>query len=368
MIHLPFRFRSATDFLPKSISSDTASSTAVRDTLTHRRHTLINWTLGLLCVGWAGLLAGCSNSSTTSILGDWTKKSELEGVARYAATSFVIGNIAYMGTGADVSNNRLTDFWAYDPAKNAWTQQANFGGVGRFSAVGFSVGTKGYIGTGVDASSNRLKDFWEYDQATNKWKQVADFGGTARQEAVAFTIGNKGYVGTGFDSNYLKDMWSFDPTKNTWTKVASYGGAKRRGAISFVINGMAYVGTGNNNNANQRDWYVYDATQDLWTQKADFTTDQAALARSYAVGFAIGSKGYITLGTLDGGANSKTVWQYDPTTDIWSTLGDFEGATRTYAVGFAINGKGYVTTGGSGSGRYDDLLDFDPLKEQDLNN
>ncbi|WP_460949688.1 Kelch repeat-containing protein [Spirosoma daeguense] len=361
MIHFPFRFFSATESTPKSISSETALLPTGQTPQNHRRNQRINWALGVLCLGWASVLVGCNGSSSTvSTLGDWVKRSDLEGVARYQASGFVINNIAYMGTGTNTSNERLQDFWAYDPARNAWTQKANYGGGARYAAVGFSVGSKGYLGTGVDVNSNRKADFWEYDPTANTWKKIADFTGTARQAATAFTIGNKGYVTTGFDGNYLKDMYSYDPATNAWTKVASYGGAKRIGAIAFVIDNKAYVGTGNNNGVPQKDWYVYDPAQDLWTQKADFITDQSAIARSYGVGFSIGSYGYLTLGD----SNVKDVWQYNPATDTWATLGTFEGSARAYAVGFSISGKGYVTTGGSGSARYDDIWAFDPTIEQ----
>jgi N-acetylneuraminic acid mutarotase len=99
--------------------------------------------------------------------------------------------------------------------------------------------------------------------------------------------------------------------------------------------------------------------QDLWIQKDDFD-DEEYVARSYGVGFTIGSRGYVTIG--DG---STTVWEYNPTDDSWSDLGVFEGGSRQRAVGFAINGKGYISTGLNGSTYFDDLWEFDPTIEQD---
>jgi len=84
--------------------------------------------------------------------------------------------------------------------------------------------------------------------------------------------------------------------------------------------------------------------------KRDFESDEV-VARSYGVAFAIGSKGYVTLG--DG---TTTVWQYDPATDDWTENGTFEGASRLYAFGFAINGKGYVTMGSNGTSRFDEFV------------
>ncbi|WP_420148943.1 Kelch repeat-containing protein [Spirosoma sp.] len=360
MIHLSFRFRSAKNPQPTTVSSETSLIPVSAHKKNQQR---INWALGLVCLGWSGFLIGCNNSSTVSTLGDWTVKSALDGVARSGASSFVINNIAYLGTGIDTRSQLLQDFWSYDPARNAWSQKANFGGVARNLGVGFSVGAKGYIGTGSDVNGDRLKDFWEYDVATNAWKKIADFAGSARTSAVAFSANNKGYVGTGNDGNYLKDFWAYNPATNSWAQTSGYGGAKREGAVAFVIDNKAYVGTGNSSGTTQRDWFMYDAAADTWTQKLDFTTDQSTIARSYGVAFAINGKGYITLGN---GSNSQVVWQYDPATDTWATMGTFEGATRTFAVGFAIGNKGYVTTGSSGGARYDDLWDFDPTIEQSI--
>lgn len=351
--------------LRSSLNSDQGTSTThpslfyFRLSRTRLSDQRINWFLALVCLLWAGLLVGCKTSETVSTLGDWRHRSDFEGSARNAAAGFVIGSVAYIGTGTNTDNERLTDFWAYDPARNTWTQVANFGGVARNAAVGFSVGNKGYVGTGLDANSDRLKDFWEFDPTANTWKRIADFGGTARRNAVAFSIGTKGYVGTGFDGNYLKDFWTYDPALNTWTKSASYGGAKRIGAVSFVINGLGYVGTGNNNGSAEKDWYAYDPAQDLWVEKTSFPSDQA-IARSYGVGFTIGSMGYVTIGDAN-----NTVWQYNPATDTWATLGTFEGVARQYAIGFGIAGKGYVTTGSNGTSRFDDLWEFDPTLTQD---
>ena len=361
MIHLPFRFRSAKNAQPTSIISETSLSSA---SPAHSRQRRTNWVLGLVGLVWGGLLIGCNNSTTVSTLGDWTKKSELDGSARSGAAGFVIGNLAYIGTGIDNNAVRLTDLWSYDPAKDSWTQRADFAGPARQLGVGFSVGTKGYIGTGVDIDGVRLNDFWEYDQLTNKWKRVADFGGSGRYNAVAFSIGNQGYVGTGNDGNWLKDFWAYDPAKNAWAKIAGYGGGKREGAVAIVINNMAYIGTGSSNSTLQKDWFVYDPGKDSWTQKADFTTEQAGIARNSGVGFAINGKGYITLGS--GTSAPLTVWEYDPATDLWATRGTFEVANRTNSIGFAIGNKGYVTTGAQGTVRFDDLQDFDPTVEQVL--
>ena len=155
------------------------------------------------------LVSGCASDSTTDteLVGNWIELSDFEGVPRSDAVAFVVNGKGYVGTGYD-GEDRLNDFWEYDPQLNNWTQKADFPGAARNGAVGFGTVTKGYLGTGYDGV-NKLMDFWEYDPATDTWDTVAVFGGTARYGAVAFSINNMGYVGTGFDGNALKDLYQF---------------------------------------------------------------------------------------------------------------------------------------------------------------
>ena len=234
-----------------------------------------------------------------------------------------------------------------------WTQKANVGGSGREGAVGFSIGTKGYIGTGGTGYEYGvpLKDFWEYDPSTNTWTQKADFAGAARVYAVGFSIGNKGYIGTG-SSNYryncLNDFWEYDPSTNTWTQKANFGGVSREYAVGFSIGNKGYIGTGLAGGgayyAPCKDFWEYDPSTNTWTQKADF----AGVARWGAVGFSIGTKGYI--GTGYGGSLLKDFWEYDPSTNTWTQKADFAGEARHNAVGFSIGDKGYIGTGHAGGG------------------
>ena len=53
--------------------------------------------------------------------------------------------------------------------------------------------------------------------------------------------------------------------------------------------------------------YLYSQSS-AWTQKADF----GDTARIYAVGFSIGSKGYIGTGEVVGGGYTKDFWEYMP--------------------------------------------------------
>ena len=317
------------------------------------------------------LTMGCKESSSSEdedLVGDWFKRSDFEGVPRSSAVAFTIGDKGYVGLGYD-GEDRLTDFWQYDPQLNNWTRKKDFPGAARNGAVAFSIDSNGYVGTGYDGT-NRLKDFYRYDPSADSWVQMADFDGTARYGAVAFSIGTKGYVATGDDGSFLKDLWEYDPLTNQWTRLVSLGGAKRRHAVAFVINSRAYVCTGVDNGAYENDLWEYDPSSGLWTGKRSianvsdesYDDEYSDIVGTNKVALSISGKGYVVTG--GSGAAGGSVWEYDPSTDLWQQKTSFEGTSRMEAVGFVLGSYGYVATGRNGSYYFDDLLGFGPGSTQ----
>jgi len=326
-------------------------------------------------------LSSCSDDDE-DLLGNWVRLGTFNGVPRSGAVAVVLNEKAYIGTGYDDDDiddnniNKLKDFWVMNES-GSWTQLAFLPdeALHRDEAVGFAVNGKIYLGTGSGETSqnNRLKDFWAYDPAGDTWSPVSDFPGSARYGAIAFSIGNKGYVCSGNDGGWQKDLWEYDPATDSWDDKASYGGDKREDAVVFVINDIAYVCTGTNNGSALRDFYSYNASEDKWTKLRDiadtdddesFDDDYDNIVRSGGVAFAVDGKGYVCTSSTSNGSGTS-VWEYDPATDLWDEKTSFEGTTRTEAVGFAINNVGYVATGRSSSYYLDDIWRFEPNAEQE---
>jgi hypothetical protein len=290
-------------------------------------------------------------STFTVISNYWRKMANLPGAGRYSAVGFAIGNKGYVGTGFGVGG-KFKDFWEYNSLTDTWTQKADLPGAARQDGVGFAIGNKGYVGLGVTGTTNTLaKDFWEYDPSTNTWTQKADFGGTARAGSTAFAVGTKGYVGTGRTSSgapvtYSKDFWEYNPTNNTWTQKTDFAGTARAYATSFTIGSKGYVGTGNDG-AYKNDFYEYEPATDTWTAKANY----GGSAREAASGFALeyNSRGYIGWGysgsDFTGGLWRLDMWEYNPASNSWTQKAQFTTVARSNAVGFAIGMKGYMLTG-----------------------
>jgi len=96
-------------------------------------------------------------------------------------------------------------------------------------------------------------------------------------------------------------------SQGTWTQKADFGGGERIGAVGFSIGTKGYIGTGHDGTIYHNDFWEYDPTTNSWTQKANF----GGSIRAGATGFSIGSKGYIGLGS-DTSGHTKDFWEYDP--------------------------------------------------------
>ena len=145
---------------------------------------------------------------------------------------------------------------------------------------------------------------------------------------------------------------------NTWIQKTEVGGLARYGAVGFSIGSKGYIGLGNPVDGIDflNDFWEYDTTSNAWTQKADF----GGSGREWAVGFSIGDKGYVGTGT-DGVTNFSDFWEYDPAANMWTQKADFAGGARRNATGFSIGSKGYIGTGNPENDFYrNDFWEYDP--------
>ncbi len=286
------------------------------------------------------------------------------------------------------NENYLASFGKFSGSNNGWgprwksaaadEEQPNgavrpFPGIARQHAVAFAVGGKGYVGTGVNIDNKRLADFYEYNPVDNTWKQIADFP-SARMEAVAFAINDKGYVGTGYgylegdDKNTLNDFFRYNVDTNEWEAIV-YSGGKVRGATAFVVDGKAHVCLGRNQNVAVKEHYAFDPATEKWTKLRNLNDDDinsdGDILRYNAVSFVIGNKAYVATGLNQGW--KRDVWEYDPKKDDWTERTGLENeiASRQNAVAFTIGNRAFMGTGTIGSARLSDLWEYHPNQEKD---
>ena len=123
----------------------------------------------------------------------------------------------------------------------------------------------------------------------------------------------------------------------------------REDAVGFSVGNKGYIGLGSATfGPDYKDLWMYDPSTDTWAQKADFGGE----ARSGAVSMVIGDKAYVGTGTGQG-SELKDFWEYDPAQNKWTQKADFAGVARDHAASFVIGDKGYI-----GCGYYPALKDF----------
>jgi len=96
--------------------------------------------------------------------------------------------------------------------------------------------------------------------------------------------------------------------------------------------------------------------QNTWIQKNSIP----GLVRFGAVGFSIGTKGYISTGAGPGGNNLDDLWEFEPVSNTWTQKASFPAGGRYFSAAFSSLTKGYVGTGGSAGGYLADLWEYDP--------
>ena len=300
----------------------------------------------------------------------WTKKNDFGGGKRSGSTAFTIGDRGYVATGQYYS-----DLWEYNPIADSWTRKAAFPGGARRGAIGFSIAGKGYIGTGNDdvgRTGNYKRDFWEYDPIADTWTRKADVGGQERTQATAFSIGNKGYVGLGFQFPGFvlhNDLWEYDPASDSWMNKTNFAGSPRNGAAGFTIDSNAYIISGwsgfkggappiEGGGIYMLDCWKYNTLADSWTQIADFGVP----VRAVGIGFGIGGKGYLGMGTSQNYSEDlDDIWEFDTLTRGWSQKASFPAGGRSEAIAFSIGNKGYVGFGFVAGNYVNDFWEFDPV-------
>ena len=144
-----------------------------------------------------------------------------------------------------------------------------------------------------------------------KWRLIKSpiaAGYEARHTQSSFVIGNKAYMGFGFNGGTsIKDLWEYDPSSNNWTRKADCGIDFDAG-IAMTINGIGYVGFGMSRNVAccgfHKQVWAYDPATNIWTRKADFPGP----GRWGPFGIGVNGKGYMGLGSIDGGTRLHDWW------------------------------------------------------------
>jgi len=239
--------------------------------------------------------------------------------------------------------------------------------IARACGTAFSVNNKAYVTLG--RNGGLLKDCWEFDPANSSWNKKQDFPGEGRVFPVSAVVDDKVFVGLGYnnggvykEASYLRDFWMYEASSDQWTRKADFPSQSTNHAVTFVYDGEIYVLHGFRPGGFSFDCWKYNPGTDSWIQLSDFPGD----FRSCAVGCSDGVK-YFT-GTGYDTSNKNDWWEYFPATDEWKKKRSMPDAGRINALSFSAENRFFVATGRHFAGAHtgghlkSDIMEFDVTK------
>lgn len=314
--------------------------------------------IGLIAV----LLTACSGVEEVPIT-DWVRLADFPGAARASATTFAVGNKAYICCGrTGIKYDALNEVWQYDSQANTWTQLDTFPGKPRVRAVGVSINGKGYVGmgsTGIPYENSVFTDFYEFDPTTGKWTSKAPFPGFASNDLAYAVVNGCLYTAMGFSgTGTSNDTFKYDPVTDTWTKLEDCLGYYIA-PTAFSIGNNFYV-AGGYQGRNIRTVFCFDTESKKWSSAPSMPQ-----GRVLSLGLEVAGKGYVMLGrywagTESGGHLLSDIVEYDANEKEWTKRGNFPGGARQNAMVFTIAGRAYVVMGENDAQRLKDVWSFKP--------
>lgn len=214
----------------------------------------------------------------------------------------------------------------------------------RYAASSFMIGNMIYIIGGTHPNFTISDTVEAYDIITNTWSTKASY--PARLDALgAFALNGLGYCVGGqnsieyIPSLYSKSVYSYNPATNAWTQKNDFPIEQAGVNEGVVAQGKAYIVGDIIPNGISNEIYVYDEANDSWSLEANVP---ALTTGKYIA--AIGDKIYIMGGFDPTGVPLKSNYIYDITTKTWTTGKEINTA-RAYGGTFTNNGSVYLVGG-----------------------
>ncbi|WP_461641307.1 Kelch repeat-containing protein [Labilibaculum euxinus] len=223
----------------------------------------------------------------------------------------------------------------------------------------FTIGDCIYYCCGDYKSNKQSNSIWEFNTISTKWVKKNDFPGEARYSAFGFSIGNKGYMGGGIKeqsgNGTLSDFWEYDPSNDTWLKKMDIpnGGIAEANAISHKGKGYVVLGLKNwYGSGYKTDFEVYDPATETWNVLSDFEGS----SRRYSKVAIVNDEMYLFGGSNYNTSFEKDIWKYDFKADTWAFVNFIDFAPMH---AFNENNKCYII-----SALDMQLYEFDILNNQ----
>lgn len=125
---------------------------------------------------------------------------------------------------------------------------------------------------------------------------------------------------------------------NVWHQKPNFPGIGRHRGTGIAIGDKGYIGLGHMNgtgvNIVYSDWWEYDPATSSWTQKADYPVGNYG-----AAAFATSTKGYVGGGIF----LNDEFYEFDPVTNVWQAIA-LAPVSVTDHIAFCVDSLGFIAT------------------------
>ena len=273
---------------------------------------------------------------------------------RASATSFVVGDYAYVFGGRDSAGTYLNDLWQYDTQNDTWTSLGKTLLKERVNATACVHHGVAYIGLGFNGrysnSTGYLQDWWAYDPSTNTWQPLSDYPANTTARPVCMVGDGELYVGYGFCWTYERDMYRYDIAEDKWEYIdvhldrkATTFPTRSFGGVGTTCQGRHFAGTGFR--AYSLNWWGEFLPEGKWIKRKDVPGKRTTAACATTNDFI-----YVIGGHHFGGVNTDgkvlaDIQQYNPQTDTWQYIGQLPNGGRMNHVAFSVGKRVFVGGG-----------------------
>jgi|GEM_PF-2724921 len=303
--------------------------------------TLLLGTACILVLAFA--VSGCKKHNSQPPTGAWTAVGAMPHVNHYQAWGAIGGKVYIANSKFGLGDSSTS--WAYDTLTHAWDSIAAFPVTGAIGMYGFALNAKLY----VFASDFTRSYFYCYDPSANYWTAKSTIPDSeARPSPVTFILNGNIYVGMGFGGlmghHDIGDLWMYDATSDSWSAKADFPSRSRDGSASFSWQNMGYIVNGGDDYHNYySDRWQYNAISDSWSQAG---STPCSSNRAVAT-FTIGSKVYL----MQQDEASNPIWEFDPSNGSYTSKNSLSDSVS--ALVFSTATAGYAS-------RHDTLWRFYP--------
>ncbi|HOZ38953.1 MAG TPA: hypothetical protein PLH64_09435, partial [Anaerolineaceae bacterium] len=261
----------------------------------------------------------------------WITKTPMPTARRSLGVTLATNGKIYAIGGSKNWNSPLSVVEEYDPFTDTWTTKAPLPiALGCLSAVATNDGKVYAIGGSI---------IEEYDPITNTWKFVTTIP-TERSCSGAASASNGKFYVIGGDASFSL-VEEYNPTTDVWTTKSPMPTARHYFAVVTASNGLIYT-VGGSLGASVVE--AFDPVTNTWMTKSPLLTGR----NSYSFGATAAKNGKIyAIGGFSGELQSPlaVVEEYDPITDIWSTVNPMLTPRVDLGAVTGSNGKIYAIGG-----------------------